>query len=462
MKRKIIFAFTLVTLFASFRFAHAQVKINEFVPYGATEWVELLNTSDSEISLSGWSLVDAANHVKLLTALGTIPAHGIIVYEYNASSSGWLNNDADSIELHNAASEQKDKVSYGTSDLTVPSTGKSAALISGIWQAEQEPTKGEANSSGSSSSDNNNDDNTDSNNDDEDEDEDEEEESSSSSAADAPASDKITLELSVRNIGYVGIPLQFQGRVLQGREQIYRGRYFWNFGDGDFREVRVINRDKFTHIYFYPGDYTLVFEYYTDSFAEDPSVSRTMDIKVIDPAVVISRVGDTSDFFVELANNTDYEADLSGWVLQGLHDSFTLPKNTAIAAHRKIIVPGRISGLTTADISALKLANPGGETAFEYFAYTPPVAQKKKSTRSSEPQKNNETGLSPEESTPEDDLSLQAAVGALDEEDSSSLAPALWFVVFLTFLGTAIWAVHLIRRKRTPARSGEDFELLEE
>ncbi|KKT00183.1 MAG: hypothetical protein UV77_C0006G0050 [Candidatus Nomurabacteria bacterium GW2011_GWA1_43_17] len=363
MSKKLILVLVLGLFFFKFNLVQAGVIINEFVPYGATEWVELLNTTNSDIPLDGWSLVDAANHIKSLTPLGSISAHGIVVYEYNAASSGWLNNDADSIELRDAALEPKDKVSYGTTDLAVPSTGKSAALISGDWQTNQEPTKDTANLSSSNNGDSN----------DSTEDEFSSDTITPASVADTkPVSSKIKTEISVRNIAYVGIPLAFQGKVMQGK-QLFRGRYFWNFGDGDFREVKIINTDKFTHTYFYPGDYDVVLDYYPNFFADTPAASQKITVKVVPAGVSISRTGDEKDFFVELTNNSNYNADISNWKITSSAKSFTIPRNTIMTPKKQMIISSRITGFSVADRGTLKLLSPVGEAMSDYSFSVKPV-----------------------------------------------------------------------------------------
>src|SRR3989344_7054360 len=364
MSKKLILVLVLGLFFFKFNLDQAGVIINEFVPYGATEWVELLNTTNSDIPLDGWSLVDAANHIKSLTPLGSISAHGIVVYEYNAASSGWLNNDADSIELRDAASEPKDKVSYGTTDWAVPSTGKSAALISGDWQTNQKPTKGTANLSSSNNSDSN----------DSTEDESSSDTITPAGVADAkPVSSKIKTEISVHNIAYVDIPLALEGKAMQDERQLYHGRFFWNFGDGDFREVKVTNTDKFTHTYFYPGDYDVILDYYPNFFADTPAASQKITVKVVKASVSISQVGNEKDFFIELTNNDSNAADISNWTILSATKIFKIPRNTVLAPKKKIIISPKITGFTIADRSTLKLVGPAGEAVFDFSSRTKPV-----------------------------------------------------------------------------------------
>ena len=472
MTRKIIFGLALVIFFSSFSLAFADVVISEFVsdPESGSEWVELLNTSSSEINLDGWNWTELASpggeteHESSPKSLsGTIAPSGLFVFEMTNA----LNNTGDSIGLYSGTNLES-RVTFGNVsgyqiDLDKPAKGKSGALISGSWQTNQEPTKGTTNPS-SGNNDNNTDDESGDNND-----------SSSSTGPATSASSsaksivitpaKIKTEVSVRNIAYVGIPLAFQGKATQGGEQVHGGRYFWNFGDGDFREVKVINTDKFTHTYFYPGEYTVIFEHYPNHFAEEPDVSESFNIKVIEPQVIISRVGDANDFFVELSNITDYNVDMSGWFLLGLGKSFIIPKNTVIAGNKKIIISGRTSGLTFSDLPALKLAAPDQKIIFEYFTYTLPPKNliSRKSVLKPSPDISAENNDS-EAKILSEDLGATVAYADNSEPDNSSvgLVSLVWPAVFLGFIGAATSAVYIIRQKKVVSVAGDDFDLLDE
>ncbi|MBI2637613.1 MAG: lamin tail domain-containing protein, partial [Candidatus Sungbacteria bacterium] len=136
------------------------IVINEFasdVPRG-DEWVELLNTSDNDVPLSGFKLSELENpqseiptEILLLELSGTIPAHGILVFNVSG-----LNNDGDSIALYNGEITPENlwqRVTYGevtgypaTAGLaTEPEEGESAYLLAlpSTWAiAGDTPTKG--------------------------------------------------------------------------------------------------------------------------------------------------------------------------------------------------------------------------------------------------------------------------------------------------------------------------------
>lgn len=87
--------------------ARADVKINEIVPKGGTEWVELYNTSSSPVSLNGWKLINSRSDEKALS--GTINEND---YDTICTSSLW-NNDGDIVYLVNSTNDTVDQVGFG-------------------------------------------------------------------------------------------------------------------------------------------------------------------------------------------------------------------------------------------------------------------------------------------------------------------------------------------------------------
>ncbi len=73
------------------------------------EQLTIQNTSDRDVSLRGWSLVDAAKH--RLNLAGTLPAKSKKVVVLKAEEMP-LNNDGDTIKLLNQGAEVQ-QVSYG-------------------------------------------------------------------------------------------------------------------------------------------------------------------------------------------------------------------------------------------------------------------------------------------------------------------------------------------------------------
>lgn len=101
-------------LFVSPVFAESSVKISG---YSATspEYVELTNTTSTDINLDGWSIKDNNNSDDdiLLTSTDIISANSTKKFT-NIRDSGWLNDSDDIIYLYDNSSNQIDKLSYPT------------------------------------------------------------------------------------------------------------------------------------------------------------------------------------------------------------------------------------------------------------------------------------------------------------------------------------------------------------
>lgn len=482
MSKKLIFVLMFVFFFSEFSLARADVAINEFVshPSSGSEWVELLNTTGTDISLVGWKLTDLATpgdsgqHEVLNKNLDmTIPANGIIAVDITN-----LNDGGDSIGLYNGTT-LIDRVTYGTDstvknysiNLIAPATGKSGALISNIWQTNQDPTKGVQNpipstsastgGAGLASSDSGN--NTASS-------------STTTAAKNKTEEPKIKTQIMAKTLGFVGLPLSFQAMTYgYSGEALYFGKYFWNFGDGDSKEINLADSQIFTHTYFYPGEYIVSLDYYSNYYQNFPDASSQMTIKIVPADIVISRVGQEKDFFVELANKTDYPANLSNWFLASDQKSFIIPRNTILASQKTMIISPRITNFSIKDKETLKLMTPEREVAFDYSASLIPVIATEAKTFSSTPtttppsapllnQEGDGGGNSviPTENLPATPTGGPASAISSDILPDKPTSPYIPIIIFFVFIGVSASAVYFIRQKRIIPQSGNDFEILNE
>jgi hypothetical protein len=481
--KKSISVFVLVFFFLGFKLAQADVIINE-VKYSPTtkQWIEIYNDTDNDIDITSYKILDSSvktGHgiVALEGGSNLIPKHGFGVIAKVPSDFGSVSFplfksslnikvSSDTVILKNDLEENISSVDIDGSAVD----GNSLQLISGEWKIAT-PTPGEINENstsstsatddGSSSGDSGSGGGSTS-------------ESSGSSFTSSSSTietkskkvtdQKIKAQITTNMLAYVGIPFKLEGSAFghQG-EQLFNGRYFWNFGDGDFRETRVINTDKFTHTYFYPGEYNVSFEYYPDSFADNPLAIQKIIIKVVVPEVLISSVGNEKDFFVELSNNTNYNVDLSNWFLVSDGKSFKIPKNTILAAKKKMIIPPRITNFSIADKSTLKLMNSESEMVFNYGTPT-----SKQDLTMAQPPKSPLSGGRSESFSSLDkgrlggveDLTASALQSNPSENNSNnSYLPIITSVIFI---GASAGAVYFIRRKKVIPQEGDDFEILDE
>jgi hypothetical protein len=210
-----------------------------------------------------------------------------------------------------------------------------------------------------------------------------------------------------------------------------------------------------------------------NSYGEVPDTLSKINVDVVPLAIAISRVGDEKDFFIELTNNSDYEIDISRWMLSSLSKNFILPRNTNIASNSKMILSSKITNFTIEDEKNLKLLTPTGNVVYSYDTILPneqvvslnnikdAVVYKPKleSIRLVDIKK--EIPVSAEEDSVdivESDLEASALESAAGHESNSYL----FFIGFIILLVVSSISVYLIRRKKVVYKDGDDFEIIDE
>ena len=124
--------------------AQAMLRITEILPAplpGEAEWVEIHNPTDQPIDLSGWTIGDAERRTALSGAIAPHSRFVIATQQLDVGAAdlivdrigNGLNNDADTITLHDPSGELRFTISYGTDDVPVPGQGLSLALDPERW-----------------------------------------------------------------------------------------------------------------------------------------------------------------------------------------------------------------------------------------------------------------------------------------------------------------------------------------
>lgn len=480
MSRKVFFFIFMFIFSLPFSFVKANVLISEVELSPTTDrFIELYNNGDANVDLTGWyiqrktatgasfgSLVSAPNFEgKSIISQG----YFVISKEGMAESDLVVNmslTDSNTLQLKNSFGDVVDKVGWGESDECQsscpanPAEGQSIQRIDNSWVVAT-PTPGVVNNSGSPSSNN-------------------VEQSSGGSDGGSTVSTttvvkeevkEIATEIITKNVVFVGTPFTIEAKSYgHSGERLYYGKYFWNFGDGDSRETLLINNEKFTHTFYYPGTYTINLEYYNNPYDYTPTTIDEVKIKVVKGDIIISDVGDSTDFYVELSNNTDYSSNISGWLLLSDNKVFKFPKNTSIQAKGKMIVSSKITNLDIGDKDSLKLMNDQG-VVFDYASTnTPPEPVASKSTaRIITPVKNVEIKvLEPVVNNNDNDeeiISLNASALDANKEDPKSSEGGenhLIILMFSTLLILSGSGVYYLRQKGRAVKLGEDFDILDE
>ena len=87
---------------------------------------------------------------------------------------------------------------------------------------------------------------------------------------------------------------------------------------------------------------------------------------MVTTTVVISKVGDEKDFFVELTNNANSDIDISNWFLKSNGKTFVLPKNSIILSKKQMTISGKITNFNLNDKYGLKLFSGSNELIYDY------------------------------------------------------------------------------------------------
>jgi hypothetical protein len=476
--------FFLFAFFIVFSKVNAGVIINEVQIGGATtsdEFIELYNNSSSDIDLSGWYLKKrtstGAEYSLVATSRlegKTISANSYFLLGNENGYAGSVSLDAtwassntiasnnqivlfslsDSVDtvsigsLENGKSYQKTDSGWITANPTPKSANSTNASDSGSENFEESGGNSESGSSSSSSI-----------------------SGSSGSFTEKATKPKVKIIPTYRatiiapKLAFVGQPIEINLEVKYGDSIYACGKYFWNFGDGDSKKVEG-GFEKFTHTFYYPGEYNISLEYFNKKDTALPDETDEITVKVVPLTVFISGVGDYKDFFIELSNEADYRINISDWVLSSGIKSFVIPKNTNISANSSLTIPGRVSGFVYGDQKDLKLFMPTGEVIFDYNLGATSV-------KKAEIEQTEEIFLESEEDETQNE-SLGSDV-KINDQIKSDLAAAstlsgqesafskYGFIIGLgLFLLVGTVAIYFVRRNSAGISKSDNFETIDE
>jgi len=485
MSKKLILVLGLVFFFLGGNLARAEVVINE-IQLSPTErrFIELYNGSSSAVDLTNW-------YIQRKTATGSdfgslvsktyfenkiIGAGAYFLISKNTMENadivlGSLTlTESNTIQLKNGNQEVVDKIGWGSGESSVvdnPSEGQSIQKTeNGSWISST-PTPGTINqtisSSGSNNDENSNSTSTtttttitsESSN------------SGSSSGGVSEPKVKVVenptmkVKILTNALAFTGQPLEMQTSVIGFlNEKVVLGKAFWNFGDGSSFE-QINNFEKFSHIYYYPGEYVLFLEYYQNSFSKTSDATAKMIIKVLPTTVSISKVGDAKDFFIELSNNASSDIDISNWVINASGKIFILPKNSVIMSKKQMTISGKITGFLYGDQSDLKLYSGTGELIFDYSSSGVPVKAHTVVSLTPSSILPLTKGETPKAEGVYSDATQASVIssGAVENNPNNSSLPIFGSIIFI---GASASAVYFIRRKKVTGKESDDFEILDE
>src|SRR3989344_4595874 len=338
------------------------------------ECIEVYNTDSQAIDLTQWKFFESeTNHGISTDNVAEVPAGGYAVISSNLDyfksffnnysgplfKASFSLNDGELLAMKSSKdATPSDSVTY-SSDWGAKGDGNSLQKISGQWKVGT-PTPGAANVANSSSGNNpqvneqsatssSQNSNT----------------SQTSSTGSAEKPPEIKVEIIANKTAVVGADALLSGKALGADgKPLDNVRFLWNFGDGETKEGQnVLHRFRF------PGEYIVMLDIAYGKW----SATARLTITAIKSPLIISQIKEGIDGFVEITNEGNAELDLFGWYLKSGNVSFLIPKNTIIAAGKKIIFPNEVTKL---NVIGILLLYPNGVVAASYEepAPAPPPA----------------------------------------------------------------------------------------
>jgi len=372
--------------FCGANLVYANVTINE-VQLNPTEerFVELYNSGDSAVDLTDWYIqrkTATGTFTSLVTKTNfegkTISPNGYFLISKSSISGSDLVVDnltiteSNTIQIKNSKGDIADKVGWGdTNDCSSPCvsnpiSGKSIQKTSGGSWIIASRTPGSLNTDYDNTIvedtvDTNDSDNNTTN--------------SSSTSKTVPEILKVTTRIILPKTVVAKVPFSISSITTTNRGETYNvGNFLWNFGDGMTSKTK--ESGPFEYTYDYPGDYAITLSYF-DSFLSDEAVaSSEVMIKVVPSEIYISSIGNDGDSYIEIENKSNYEINLSDWVIFAGNHYFTIPTGTIILSGKKIKFSPKITGFVVEDLVSVNITNKNKEVVSTYPVETKKVFKK--------------------------------------------------------------------------------------
>ncbi len=344
------------------------------------EWVEIKNTSGSPITIVGGSgagsfrFFDGSNHVLASTALKgsiTIEPSGFLLLAGNAdtflldypSFSGnlvdttmSLGNEGDTLKIIDGEGNIVDTYTY-TSASGANGDGNSLQFNSGGAWVSAIPTPGADTVAGSGGGTTGG--------------------GSGGGSVGGGSQTQTKTDTKATEIPKMKSVIVMQDSVVAGIKTKIRGDVFGYLGElrsvgifkfslGDGSTYSPEYNENFYHTYEYPGTYIVRFIYTSNPYNPEPELVANKVVEVIDPSVSI--VGFLKNGAIEIKNNGDRDADISGWILKDASNAsstYTFPDGMSVIAGRSIFISSSITHFVYKDDYTISLGLPSGQIVSE-------------------------------------------------------------------------------------------------
>lgn len=346
---------------------HANVLINEVAWMGTTtsanaEWVELYNNAPDAVLLDGWSLA-ATDGSPSISLIGSIPGEGYALLERTNDDTlpevtatviytGSLSNLGEHLQLKDnlgatmddldatAGWPGGDNVTKYTLQRNGSNWGTAVATPGGPW------VEGDATTSGTVPP----------------------------IPKTTPTEDPNSLEMIavkpvplysarmvVPDFGTAGVAVPMTVIVKEdGKRDMVSGKFAWSMGDGS--SYLFDQNVPVQHIFYYPGSYTVVLNYYSNNIKEEPDSIHKKVITIVPDAISI--IDKTDDGGIIIKNSAAKEIALDQWMIVDRDKKFIFPKFTFIAKGQELAVSSKTIGFVTSD--AVQIVNPSGVLVAHY------------------------------------------------------------------------------------------------
>jgi hypothetical protein len=146
-----------------------------------------------------------------------------------------------------------------------------------------------------------------------------------------------------------GVSVQFSGQALGNKKEPLQNAVFqWTFGDGSSGSGKNVS-----HKYQFPGKYIVSLNVSNGEYSQgDNSV-----VSVISPKLIIEKVIEGHEGYVEVRNGSEMEVDISGIILRKGDYFFAFPKATIISSKSSVKFPNSITKLESGGLASLQYEN---------------------------------------------------------------------------------------------------------
>ena len=311
------------------------------VESATSEWIELYNTSDQEISLNNWKIFEKGGEILIFTLTKNIAPHGYYLIVRATSSTtnplsdisddagsfggNGLSNSGEYLIIKNSQNETvfsldaSSKWPAGKSEtretmqwtgekwITAPSTPKAQNATEAISDGDDDDENNNNNGSNSGTNDSNL--------------------SAHSGQVEVSNYDPGDIEISAGRdrLTNVRTPIEFRAESKSSLS----GTFEWSFGDGSSERGA-----KVSHKYNFPGQYNVVLNY---SSGSEEAVSRTT-VTVTEPNFELTVF--QNEGYVSIKNLGDWEENINDWNLKnGSSTIITFAKDTIVSPGGELKIP---------------------------------------------------------------------------------------------------------------------------